>query len=220
MKILIFGATGMVGQGVLREAHAAGDVSALTIVGRSPSGTRHPKLSEIVHANLLDLSPVAGQLTGFDGCFFCLGASSVGVDEATYTRINYDIPVAIGQCLASLNPGMTFIYVSGAGTGSRPQIMWARVKRRTEEALATMPFKAAYMFRPGVIQPLNGARSKTALYHAFYVITSPLLSAARHFFPDYVLSTQEIGDAMLIAIRRGAPQCILEAADIRALLQT
>ncbi len=218
MKILICGATGMVGQGVLREALLATDVTLVQTVGRTVTGITHPKLREVLHANLLDLSAIEAQLVGFDACFFCLGVSSVGMDEAAYTAINYDMPVAVGQVLSQRSPGATFIYVSGAGTGSRPSIMWARVKRRTEEALLAMPFKAAYMFRPGVIQPLHGARSKTALYHAFYVLTSPLLTTARKLFPATVLSTDDLGIAMLNAVRHGAPKPVLESRDIRALV--
>ena len=218
MKAIIFGATGMVGQGVLREALLADDVTQVLTVGRAATGIKHPKLKELVHPDLLDYSAVQQQLTGFDACFFCLGASTVGLDEAAYTRINHDIPVAAGECLSRLNPGLTFVYVSGTGTGSRAA-MWARVKGQTEQALLAMKFKAAYMFRPGVIQPLHGARSKTPLYHAFYVVLSPLLSAIRHFFPAAVVSTQDIGLAMLKVARQGAPKHILEPGDIRALLR-
>jgi uncharacterized protein YbjT (DUF2867 family) len=219
MNILIFGATGMVGQGVLREALRADDVKLVQTIGRSATGVTHAKLRDVLHADLIDYTPVEGQLTGFDACFFCLGASTVGMEESGYTRINYEIPLAAGRVLSRLNPEMSFAYVSGAGTGSQ-SAMWARVKRRTEDALLALPFKAAYMFRPGVIQPLHGARSKTRLYHAFYVATSPLLSLARRLFPAYVLSTEDIGIAMLNAARHGTPKPRLESADIRALLST
>lgn len=219
MKVLIYGATGMVGQGVLREALKADDVTLVQTVGRSPTGLQHSKLREVVLADLHDPASIESQLVGFDACFFCLGVSSAGMNEADYARINHDIPVATAETLSRINPGMTFVYVSGAGTGGQ-SAMWARVKRRTELALQAMPFKGAYMFRPGVIQPLHGARSKTPLYHVFYMATSPLLSLARRLFPAYVLSTEEVGIAMLNAARYGAPQAILESADIRALLST
>lgn len=166
MKIIIFGATGMVGQGVLREALNADDVSQVLAVGRAPLAINHPKLDALVLSNLLDYTPVQDQLTGYDACFFCLGASAMGLDEAGYMRINHDIPLAAARTLSSLNPQLTFTYVSGAGTGSQ-SAMWARVKRRTEQDLLALPFKAAYMFRPGVIQPLHGVRSKTPAYNIF-----------------------------------------------------
>jgi len=217
MKVLVFGATGMVGQGVLREALHSDSVTQVSTVGRASTGMTHPKLNEVVCANLTDLTAVREQLMGFDACFFCLGASSVGMDESEYTRINHDMPVSVGQQLSQWNSAMTFVYVSGAGTGSS-SAMWARVKKRTEDTLLTMPFKAAFMFRPGVIQPLHGARSKTQLYYAFYVLVSPLLTTARHLFPKSVLSTEEIGLAMLKVAEFGAPKVVLESADIRALL--
>ena len=217
MKVLIFGATGMVGQGVLRETLLASDVTQVQTLGRSETRMRHPKLREFVHMDLLDYRGIEDELVGFDACFFCLGASATGLDKAGYTRINHDIPVAAAQVLARLNPSMTFTYVSGAGTG-RQSAMWAKVKANTEQALLAMHFKAGYMFRPGVIQPLYGARSKTRPYDVFYRITSPFLSIARRAWPDYVLSTEDIGIAMLSATRRGTPPYILESRDIRRLV--
>ena len=217
MKVIIFGATGMVGQGVLREALNADDISQVLAVGRTPLAINHPKLDVLVLSNLLDYSPVQDSLRGFDACFFCLGASAMGLDEAGYTRINHDIPLAAAHTLSSLNPQLTFTYVSGAGTGSQ-SAMWARVKRRTEQDLLALPFKAAYMFRPGVIQPLHGVRSKTPAYNIFYTLTGPLLSLARRLLPRHVLSTEELGVAMLEVVRRGAPKAVLETGDIRELL--
>ena len=217
MKVIIFGATGMVGQGVLREALNADDVSQVLAVGRTPLAINHPKLDVLVLSNLLDYSPVQDSLRGYDACFFCLGASAMGLDEAGYTRINHDIPLAAAHTLSSLNPQLTFTYVSGAGTGSQ-SAMWARVKQRTEQDLLALPFKAAYMFRPGVIQPLHGVRSKTPAYNIFYTLTGPLLSLARRLLPRHVLSTEELGVAMLEVVRRGAPKAVLETGDIRELL--
>ena len=217
MKIIIFGATGMVGQGVLREALNADDVSQVLAVGRSPLAINHPKLDALVLSNLLDYTPVQDQLTGYDACFFCLGASAMGLDEAGYMRINHDIPLAAARTLSSLNPQLTFTYVSGAGTGSQ-SAMLARVKRRTEQDLLALPFKAAYMFRPGVIQPLHGVRSKTPAYNIFYTLTGPLLSLARRLLTRHVLSTEELGVAMLEVVRHGAPKAVLETGDIRKLL--
>lgn len=217
MKVIIFGATGMVGQGVLREALNADDVSQVLAVGRTPLAINHPKLDVLVLSNLLDYSPVQDSLRGYDACFFCLGASAMGLDEAGYTRINHDIPLAAAHTLSSLNPQLTFTYVSGAGTGSQ-SAMWARVKQRTEQDLLALPFKAAYMFRPGVIQPLHGVRSKTPAYNIFYTLTGPLLSLARRLLPRHVLSTEELGVAMLEVVRHGAPKAVLETGDIREVL--
>ncbi len=217
MNILLFGATGMVGQGVLQECLRAGDVARVLTVGRQATGRSHPNLQELVHADLRALSPVASRLEGFDACFFCLGASAMGLDEAAYTRINHDIPTHAGALLARLNPGMTMIYVSGQGTGNSLQ-MWSRVKGQTEQALLAMPFKAAYMFRPGVIQPVDGVRSKTAWYNTFYTLFGPAMSLARRLFPRQILTSKEVGLAMLEAARSGAPKRILEPGDIRNLV--
>src|SRR6266511_2511608 len=164
MRILLFGATGMVGQGVLRECLRAAGVELVQTVGRTATGQRRSKLREVVHGNLLDYRAIESELRNFDACFFCLGVSSVGLKEAEYTRLTYDLTLAAAETLARLNPQMTFVYVSGAGTDSseRGRSTWARVKGRTENALLRVPFKAVYLFRPGFIQPLHGIRSKTA----------------------------------------------------------
>jgi uncharacterized protein YbjT (DUF2867 family) len=219
MNVLLFGATGMVGQGVLRECLAASDVDLVQTVGRLPTGQSHPRLREVVHPDLFDSSAIADRLQGFDACFFCLGVSSAGMSEADYTRLTYDLTLSVGRTLASRNPAMTFIYVSGAGTDSTEQgrSMWARVKGRTENALQRLPFKAVYLFRPGIIQPLHGIRSKTSSYQLFYSLTKPLLTPLRGLLPNVILTTQIMGQAMLNAARHGAPKPVLEAADIRAL---
>ncbi|KRD76988.1 NAD(P)H-binding protein [Lysobacter sp. Root983] len=221
MNVLIFGATGMVGQGVLRECLLADDVSRVTTVGRSASGRRDPKLQEIVHANLYDYRAIEDRLHGYDACYFCLGVSAGGMNEADYSRITYELTLAAAQTLARLNPDMRFVYVSGAGTDSseRGRSMWARVKGRTENALRRLPFQAVYLFRPGVIQPLHGARSSTPAYRWFYALTRPLLSPLRALLPNQILSTESIGLAMLEAARHGAPKAVLEARDIRALAE-
>ena len=219
MKVLLFGATGMIGQGVLRECLLDSGVELVQTVGRSKAGLRNDKLREILHHDLEHYASIEADLTGFDACFFCLGVSSAGMAEADYTRITYDITVATGEILARLNPQMTFVYVSGTGTDSSEhgRTMWARVKGKTENALLRLPFKAAYMFRPGVIQPFHGIRSKTASYRAFYAIGKPVLPVLRWAFPNYILTTEQIGRAMLAAARRGASKSILESRDIRAL---
>lgn len=156
----------MVGQGVLRECLVDPGVESVVAIGRSAVGQRDAKLRDLVHHDFLDFSPIENQLTGFDACFFCLGVSSAGMSEQDYQRVTYDFTIAAARVLARLNPNMTFIYVSGAGTDSseRGHSMWARVKGKTENELLRMPFRAAYMFRPGAIVPLHGVQSKTKLY--------------------------------------------------------
>ncbi len=220
MNVLLFGATGMVGQGVLRECLLDSGVATVVSIGRSATGVTHPKLREIIRPDLTNYSAIESQLSGFDACFFCLGVSSAGLNEEQYTRITYDIVLGAAETLARLNPAMTFVYVSGQGTDSSEhgRIMWARVKGRTENALLRLPFKAAFMFRPGVIVPRFGARSRTALYRIPYALTRPLLPLLLRAFPNQVLTTDEIGQAMLLVARHGAPKPVLETSDIRNLL--
>ena len=219
MNIILFGATGMVGQGALRECLLAPDVERVLAVGRGATGQAHEKLREIVRDDLFDLSAVEGELAGYDACFFCLGASSAGMSEAAYRRVTYDLTMAVAGALAKQNPGMTFVFVSGAGTDGSEKggIMWARVKGEAENAVARLPFKATYAFRPAFIQPLHGIKSKTKLYRAAYVATVPLFPALKALFPKYVTTTEEVGRAMLEVARRGAPKRVLENADISAL---
>ncbi|MFV0674395.1 NAD-dependent epimerase/dehydratase family protein [Variovorax sp. tm] len=219
MKVLIFGATGMVGQGVLRECLLAPDVESVVAIGRNPTGQQHPKLRDLVHRNMYDYGDVESQLQGFDACFFCLGVSSVGMKEPEYRHITYDLTLAAATVLARLNPGMTFTYVTGAGTDSseRGSSMWARVKGATENALLRLPFKAAYMFRPGMIQPLHGIRSKTPVYDVAIVVLKPVLGLAFRLWPNRVTTTENVGRAMLAVARNGAPKPILDPADINAL---
>lgn len=216
MKVIVFGATGMVGQGVLRECLLDPAVTEVLTVGRSATGQQSPKLREIVHKDFLDFSAIENEMTGYDACFFCLGVSSLGLDEARYRHLTYDITLAAARPLARLNPGMTFVYVTGASTDSTEHgsMMWARVKGKTENDLLKLPFKAAYMFRPGAIQPLHGVRSKTAWVQAIYTVTSPLLTLLHQVAPQYVTTTEEVGRAMLAVARHGYPKPILEMPDI------
>ncbi len=218
MDVILFGATGMVGQGVLRECLLDPHVRRVVIVGRTPTGQQHPKIEEIVHGDLYDLSSIEAKLTGLDACFFCLGITSAGMSEEAYTRVTYDITMAAATPLARLNPSMTFIFVSGAGTDSTEsgRTMWARVKGKTENALLRMPFKAAYMFRPGVIQPLHGIRSKTKLYQTLYTIMRPLLPLLKRF-PSAMTTTEQIGKAMLKVAKEGAPMKVLDTAAINRI---
>ena len=235
MKVLIFGATGMVGQGALRECLVDPDVELVVTVGRTATGVQNAKLRKIVHFDLFHYESIEGELAGFDACFFCLGVASGGMKESEYERVTYGITIAAAEVLCRLNQnrdksgdeksipdksGMTFIYVSGAETDSseRGRSMSARVKGKTENALLRMPF-GAYMFRPGVIEPVNGARSKTGLYRVFYMLAKPVLPMVRRAFPDSVLTTAEIGRAMLNVARRGYSKRVLETWDIRAVLR-
>jgi uncharacterized protein YbjT (DUF2867 family) len=216
MKVILFGATGMVGQGVLRECLLDPDVQQILSIVRTPSGQHHPKLRELVHTNFFDYSAIEPQLTGFDACFFSLGVSSVGMDEAKYKHLTYDLTLAAASTLARLNPQMTFLYISGAGTDSTEhgRSMWARVKGKTENDLLKLPFRAAFMFRPGFIQPLHGIRSKTTLYQTFYTVLNPILPLLKSALPQYITTTEQLGRAMLTVARNGYPKPILESKDI------
>ncbi len=222
MKVILFGGTGMVGQGVLRECLLDPGVENVLAVGRIATGQRHEKLQEIVQPDLSGLSASEARLSGYDACFFCLGVSSAGMSEQEYRRVTYDLTISTAETLARLNPAMTFIYVSGAGTDSteRGRSMWARVKGQTENALLRMPFKAAYMFRPAYIQPLHGIRTKTPLYRAFYAMLKPLYPLWKLLLPKYVTTTECVGRAMIEVARRGAPKRVLESQDIGDICRT
>jgi len=214
MKVVVFGATGMIGQGVLRECLLAPDVESVLTVVRAPTGRHHAKLRELVHQDFGDLSAIAGELGGVDACFFCLGVSSTGMSEAEYRRITYDFTMAAARVLAD-NPDRTFVYVSGAGTGSG-RMMWSRVKGETEEALLALPFRA-YMFRPGLIRPLHGITARTRLYRVGYRLMSPFLAIIQRLFPASTTTTEKMGLAMLNAARHGAAKRVLSPSDINAL---
>ena len=218
MRVVIFGASGMLGQGVLRECLHASDVTQVLSIVRAPTGASNPKLTERVHADLLDYRAIEADLKALDACYYCLGVSAAGLDEAQYTRVTYDIALAAGQTLARLNQHLIFVYVSGQGTDSteRGRIMWARVKGRTENALRALSFKACYAFRPGFIRPLHGARSRTRTYRILYAVLAPVTPLLRALFPNQVLTTEVIGRAMLNVTRYGAAQPILGAREINA----
>ena len=206
----------MVGQGVLRECLLAPDVHRVLSIGRTVTGQQHPKLREIARADLFDYSDIEADLTGYDACFFCLGTSAAGKTEAEYRRVTYDLTMAAATTLARLNPQMTFVYVSGSGTDSseKGRVMWARVKGATENALLRLPFKAAYMLRPGYIQPVGGITSKTRLYRVAYVVAGPLYPLIRGLFPRQVITTEEVGRAMIKVAREGASKRVLENTDL------
>ena len=219
MNVLIFGATSMVGQGVLRECLAAPDVNMIKTIGRTPTGQRNLKLRELVHAEMWNYDGIDDELSGYDACFFCIGVSSAGMDEQKYTHLTYDLTLAAARKLAGLNPQMVFVYVSGVGADStgKSRVMWERVRGQTENALLALPFRAVYIFRPGMIQPLDGIKSKTPAYRIFYSLTKPLLPLLRAALPSQILTTAQVGQAMLNAVRRGAGKRVLHAPDIVAL---
>jgi uncharacterized protein YbjT (DUF2867 family) len=219
MRVILFGASGMVGQGVLRECLLDPEIKSVLSVGRSMLGQQHEKLREITLKDPSNLAPVEGQLRGYDACFFCLGISSAGMSEADYQHVTYDLTIAIAQTLVRVNPEMTFIYVSGMGTDGTEEgrSMWARVKGRTENALLRLPFKGAYMFRPGAIQPMHGIKSKTKLYRIPYLLLGPFIPILTKAFPKYVTTTEKIGRAMIEVAKHGAPKRVLESQDINAI---
>jgi uncharacterized protein YbjT (DUF2867 family) len=218
VKIILFGATGMVGQGVLRECLLDAEIEGVLAIGRTATGRTHEKLREIVREDMFNYADIEEQLRGYDACFFCLGVTSAGMTEADYRHLTYDLAVAAGEVLARVSPGMTFIYVSGTGTDSseRGRSMWARVKGATENALLRLPL-AAFMFRPGVIQPMHGERSKTRLYRVMYVMTGWVIPVLIRVFPKYVTTTERMGRAMIEVAKHGAPKKLLETRDINQL---
>ena len=219
MRVILFGATGMIGSGVLLECLADPRIESVVSVVRQASGAVHPKLHELIHDDFLDLVPVCADFADADACFFCLGISSAGMKEEDYRRVTYDFAMAAAKELLAESPNSTFCFVSGAGTdgSGRGRVMWARVKGQTEQALLAMPFKGAYMFRPGYIQPKKGVRSKTALYQMIYNVVGPLYPIMRSFMPSYLTTTVELAHAMIEAARAGDERHVLETPDINRL---
>ena len=214
MKVILFGATGMVGQGVLRRCLLDPAVESVLSIGRKPSGVSHPKLRDLVRADLFDFSVNAGELSGYDTCFFCLGVSSVGMSEAEYTHLTYDLTMGWARALARENPAMRFLYVSGMGTGGKS--MWARVKGRTEsELLALLP--ASIMIRLGALRPMHGERSKAPGAGVLLTVLAPLWPIFQLIWPNGVITTEELGRAMILAASSGGPRRVLQNADLVAL---
>jgi uncharacterized protein YbjT (DUF2867 family) len=209
----------MVGQSALRECLLDPDVNSVISIVRTPTAPTNAKLRELVLPDFTNYSAAESELTGLDACFFCLGVASSGMSEADYTRITHDFTLAAATTLARLNPSMTFVYVSGSGTDSteRGRIMWARVKGKTENDILKLPFKAAYMFRIGFIQPLHGIISKTKSYRVFYQVLTPILPLLRSLFPRQILTTEQVGRAMLLVAKNGFPKSVLESKDISSL---
>lgn len=216
MKVIIFGASGMVGQGALRECLLDPDVEAVLAIGRSASGQRHAKLKELVQEDVSDLKMIESELRGYGACLFCLGVSAAGMSEQDYRRITYDLTLKVAQTLERLNPKMTFVYVSGGGTDSteRGLSMWARVKGATENALLAMPFERAYMLRPGFIRPLHGIVSKTRWYRVVHALLGPVYPTLKRLLPAYVTTSEELARAMLLLLKRGSKARVLENRDI------
>jgi uncharacterized protein YbjT (DUF2867 family) len=220
MNALIFGATGMVGQGVLRECLLDPEVGRVVVVGRTSTGQQHPKLRELIQPDPSDLSALEGQLAGIDACFFCLGVSAAGMSEERYTSLTYDLTMRVAGSLVRIAPAMTFMYVSGMGTDSseRGLAMWARVKGRTENALLRLPFRGAYMFRPGFIIPMHGITSRTPLYRVAYRVLGPFFPLMRRFLPSAVTTTETLGRAMVAVGKSGYSKRVLETSDINGVV--
>ena len=214
MRVLLFGATGMVGQGVLRECLQAQDVSEVVAIVRSPLERVPAKLTEVEHRDFFNWSDV--ELSGFDACFFCLGVSSLGKSEAEYRHVTYELTMSLAEALLKASPQAVFVYVSGAGTNAQGKQMWAKVKGATENALMAMPFRGVYCFRPGYIQPLDGVKSKVGWYNAIYVGLSWTYPLLRRAFPGVVTSSEAVGRAMLKVARDGWLRRVLENREINA----
>jgi uncharacterized protein YbjT (DUF2867 family) len=203
----------MIGQGVLREALMDDAVEEVIAIGRHAPAARHPRLRSIVHENLFDLSPIAQQLGPVDACLFCLGVSSVGMEQEQYHRITHDLTLSVARFLLNRDRNIGFLYISGAGTSRQSRAAWARIKAQTEDDLLAMPFRLACMLRPGVIVPLHGIRSRTPFYQVFYTVLRPILPVLRRF-PKHVTTTEQLGRAMLSVARSGTGHRILESEDI------
>jgi hypothetical protein len=218
IRVIVFGATGMVGEGVLYECLHHPDVESVLVIGRRSCRVQHAKLQELLLIDFFDYTPIENRLKGYNACFFCLGVSSVGMKEKDYTRITYDLTMQAANTLAKLNPDLTFCYVSGAGTDSteRGRLMWARVKGKTENDLSNLPFKAAYMFRPGFIKPnkgLKNAYTSSRILGKFYPVWKIL-------FPKYVCTMTDLGLAMIQAAVSGYNKKVIENPDISQLART
>jgi uncharacterized protein YbjT (DUF2867 family) len=214
MKVILFGATGMVGKGVLRQCLLDPEVESVLAIGRSPSGATDPKVRDLVRVDMFDTAVNAGELNGYDACFFCLGVSSVGMSEADYTRLTYDLTMEWARALARVNPELRFLYVSGMGTGG--SMMWGRVKGRTENDLLAL-FPRAIMIRLGAMRPMHGERPKARAAAVLLTVLGPLWPVVQGLWPNGVITTEEIGRAMILAAREGGSKRVLENADLVAL---
>lgn len=221
MKVLLFGATGMIGSGVLLECLDSADVSTITSITRRPSGVAHAKLTERLHGDFEEYGPVRDALEGVDACFFCLGVSAVGMSEEAYRKVTYDVPAAAARALWAVSPDARFIYISGAGADStgKGRVMWARVKGQIENHLITLGGDRAYSFRPGFIQPMRGVTSRTRWYQAMYAVLKYAYPLLRRL-DRWVTSTVEVGRAMIRVGAEGPAVCpgrIVETRDINRI---
>ncbi len=216
MNVIVTGATGMVGKGVLLECLDHQSIDKVLVVGRNPVEIKHPKLKELIHSDFSDFSGVSEKLKGYDACFFCMGISSMGMKEADFKKVTYDYTLSLARELYTLNPEMTVTYVSGEGTDSteKGRIMWARVKGKTENDLIKLGFKQAFMFRPGFIIPLRGIKSRTKGYQFVYDYFMWLVKLIRALAPNSVVTTTQVGKAMINSAIRGYPLNILKPKDI------
>lgn len=217
MRVVLFGATGMIGEGALIECLEDPGITAVLSLSRRPSGHTHDKLTELIHKDFADLSAVQAQLRGYDACLYCLGISSGGMSEADYRRITYDFTVEAGRALLAENPEMRMCFISGAGTDHTSRTMWARVKGEAEQALLAMPWKSAHMFRPAGIEPKKEVVSGVASYRFFYRYFGWSLSAFRLLAPHMLTDTVHLGQAMIQAARTGQAKQVLEGRDINAM---
>jgi len=215
-KVIITGATGMVGKGVMLECLDHKDISEVLLIGRNTVGMEHSKLKELIKKDFSDFSNVKDQLSGYDACFFCLGISAAGLKEEEYKRITYDFTLALAKTLLESNSNMIFNYVSGQGTDSseKGRMMWARVKGKTENDLLNLTFKDAYMFRPGAIIPLRGIISRTKSYQFIYDYFMWLVKLIKALAPNSVVNTTQIGLAMINSMEKGYDNKVLTPQDI------
>jgi uncharacterized protein YbjT (DUF2867 family) len=219
MRVLLFGATGMIGGGALLECLADDRIDAVLSISRSPSGLTHSKLTELLHKDFFDLRPIADRLSRCGACFYCLGVTAVGLDEAAYSKATYDLTLVAARAYLAANPSGTFCYISGAGADSteRGRTMWARVKGRTENALLALGFSRVYLLRPAFIQPVKGVRSKTAWYQAFYTAVAPLSPLIRLTLPGLATTTAALGRALIQLALTGFTRPIVTTRDINRL---
>lgn len=219
MNVIITGASGMVGKGVLLECLDSAEVDKVLSIGRSSSGVEHSKLEELDHSDFMDFSSIKDKLSNYDACYFCLGISAAGMKEADYHRITYEYTMSLASTLFELNNDITFTYVSGQGTDSseKGRSMWARVKGKTENDLMAMGFKQSFMFRPGAIIPKRGIKSKTKAYQFMYDYFMWLVYLIKLFAPNSVVSTTDIGLAMITIAKNGYDQQIINPKDMLIL---
>ena len=220
-NVIITGATGMVGKGILLECLDHPEINEALVIGRNPIGLEHPKLKELIHKDFSNFTEVSDKLKGYDACFFSLGISAAGLTEEQYSQITYGFTIALAKTLFELNPQMTFNYVSGIGTdeSEKGRMMWARVKGKTENDLLKNGFKQAYMFRPGAIIPLRGIKSRTKAYQFMYDYFMWLVKGIKAISPDSVVTTTQIGKAMINSMLHGYDKNIIRPKDIIALAE-